>query len=149
MEQVEYIWASLHSLRIESSHLFHTVLCPGWKPGAAEEPAWPAATTTSGAYSQTCTWSSFRWLSWKASHWPPNLSKSCLDKKRHKTATSSWCENKHQYSTNCKPSLFLLEHLLQTGMGDKWAVSLVTKKTFFSWRQKNIIMDITDTVRMS
>lgn len=125
-------------LRVESSHLLHTVCCPWWKPGAAEGPAWPAATMTSEAESQTCTWSSFRWLFWTVCHWPPHLSKSCLDEITKQLHSSDGEKHKHQSSTNCEPWLFLLGHWLHTGMGDKSAVSLVTKKTSFSWRKKKV-----------
>lgn len=134
-EQVQSICACLHRPSVASSHLSHTVLCPGWKPGSAEEPAWPAAATTSGADSQTCTWSSFRWLSWTSCRGPPNLNKSYLEGQGQQAATFSWFKQKRHKSARRKPSLFLLAHFL-TGMGDRWAVSLVTKKTFFSWSKK-------------
>lgn len=136
MEQVQSICACLHSFSVASSHLSHTVLCPGWKPGSAEEPAWPAAATTSEVDSQTCIWSSFHWLSWTSCRGPPNLNKSYLEGQGHQAAAFSWFKHKHHNSARQKPSLFLLAHFLQTGMGDRWAVSLVTKKTFFSWSKK-------------
>lgn len=112
------------------SHLFHTVPWTAWRPVSAQEPAWSAAATTSGADSQTCTWNSARQLFWTASRGPPNPSTSYLWGMGCKMGNITFFvfAARNTSAVFYLSSLYvaLLGHPLQTGRGDTWAISLVT-----------------------
>ena len=122
------LWSRLISPCI--SHLFHTVPWTAWRPASAQEPAWSAAATTSGADSQNCTWNSVRQLFWIASRGPPNPSTSYLGGMGCNMGNITFpvlaAGNTSAVFHLSSLCVVLLEHPLQIGIGDTWAIILVT-----------------------